>query len=149
MTTMIKSQYKTKQREELVAFLQSVPGHHFTVQDVCEHFRSIEQPIGTTTVYRHLERMVSEGLVSKYTIAGNNSACFEYTGNQSASAAPSCFHCKCEQCGKLIHMHCDELAAISGHLMEHHSFLLDPKRTVFYGVCEECRQAETTSQEDS
>ena len=40
--------------------------------------------------------------------------------------------------GKHIHLHCEELAMIQGHLMEHHQFLLNPMRTVFYGVCEQC-----------
>ena len=46
--------------------------------------------------------------------------------------------CKCEKCGKLTHMHCEELEGIGEHLYEHHGFVLNPLRTVFYGVCEDC-----------
>ncbi len=35
-------------------------------------------------------------------------------------------------------MHCDELEQIQGHLYEEHHFKLNPLRTVFYGICEEC-----------
>lgn len=52
------------------------------------------------------------------------------------------YHCKCEKCGKLIHLHCHEVEELSQHMMEHHSFELNAMRTVFYGVCSECRQKE-------
>ena len=48
-------------------------------------------------------------------------------------------HCKCEKCGKLIHLHCDEVESLKKHMMEHHSFEMDSLRTVFYGICNECR----------
>lgn len=35
-------------------------------------------------------------------------------------------------------MHCEELEEIHAHLLERHSFRLNPMRTVFYGVCGEC-----------
>ena len=67
------------------------------------------------------------------------SACFEYVGQDSHAPGEACFHLKCEKCGKLLHLHCEELDHIGGHLFEEHGFKLDPLRTVFYGVCEECR----------
>jgi Fur family ferric uptake transcriptional regulator len=98
-------------------------------------------PIGTATVYRQLERMVDEGLVQKYTIDANTPACFEYVGADS-HAGEACFHCKCEKCGRLIHLHCEELQGLSEHIREHHGFRINPMRTVFYGLCDACREAE-------
>lgn len=133
-----RSQYKTKQREALFSYFASIPGRHFTVNDVCAYFRAQGCPIGMTTVYRQLDRMVDEGLVNKYIIDANTPACFEYIGEASHCTEETCFHCKCEKCGTLIHLHCEELEGISAHLMEHHRFVLDPLRTVFYGICEKC-----------
>ena len=133
-----KPKYKTKQREELLSYLQSVPGIHFTVNDVCEYFKKKGGNIGQTTVYRQLERMVNEGIVNKYIIDGNSPACFEFVGETAHSGEEVCFHCKCEKCGKLIHLHCEELAEIRNHLLGRHGFVLNPMRTVFYGVCDSC-----------
>lgn len=133
-----KTSYKTRQKEELALFLESFEGEHVTVQDICDHFRSIGSPIGMTTVYRHLERMVEEGTVNKYIIDSNTPACFEYVRPEEHSHKGTCFHCKCEKCGKLIHLHCEDLDGFKDHLMEHHSFQLDPRRTVFYGICGKC-----------
>lgn len=136
-----KSAYKTKQRDTLLAYLKTVAGKHITVNDICTHFSSRGERIGQTTVYRHLEKMVDEGVVSKYVIDAGAPACFEYVAPEDHCEHEVCFHCKCEKCGKLIHMHCEELEEIQSHLLEHHSFSLNPMRTVFYGVCEECRKA--------
>ena len=136
----IKSKYRTKQRDRLVSYLETVRGQHITVSDVCGDFRDQGSSIGQSTVYRQLEGMVDEGLVNKYIIDANSPACFEYVGEsgQQEQKQETCFHCKCEKCGKLIHLHCEELCGISLHLKEHHQFLLNPMRTVFYGICESC-----------
>ena len=131
---MNKTGYKTKQKQELLEYLKSCGGDHITANDVCEHFKECGSPIGLTTVYRHLERMVDDGVVSKYIIDANTPACFEYVRPEEHSHKGTCFHCKCEKCGRLIHLHCEELDGFKTHLSEHHRLQIDPKRTVFYGI---------------
>ncbi len=133
-----RSKYKTKQRKVLLDYFETFPGVHVTAGDICEYFRSCKTPIGQSTVYRNLERMVEEGIIKKYIIDSNSPACFEYVEPGSHMDAETCFHCKCEKCGKLIHLECEEIAAFKSHLTEEHRFRLDPVRTVFYGLCDEC-----------
>ncbi len=134
-----KGRYKTKHHEELIQYLQTIPGKHITAGDVCAHFRDEGKSMGTATVYRQLEKLVDEGVVNKYILDENSSACFEYVGAEK-HCAESCFHCKCEKCGVLIHLECHELNAIGKHLMANHGFALDPFRTVFYGICQDCQK---------
>ncbi|MBQ9890389.1 MAG: transcriptional repressor [Firmicutes bacterium] len=134
-----RANYRTKQREMLIGYLKTVPGVHITASDVCEYFRTHGAPISQATVYRQLEKLVGEGVLNKYIIDAGSPACFEYVSADSHSGGEVCFHCKCEKCGKLIHMHCEELEEIQAHLSAEHHFKLDPMRTVFYGLCEECR----------
>jgi Na/Pi-cotransporter len=93
--------------------------------------------IGTTTVYRQLERLVDEGCVKKYFMDGSSAAYFEYVDHADCGHE-ACFHCKCSKCGKLIHLHCHEMEAIQTHIFAHHGFQLDSVKTVLYGVCESC-----------
>ena len=130
--------YKTRQREELLSYLRNVPGEHVTANDVCAHLKERGSSMGLATVYRQLESLVDEGLVSKYFIDTNSPACFAYIGSESHEDQENCFHCKCEKCGKLIHMRCEELEGIQKHLLEMHNFTLNPMRSVFYGICEDC-----------
>jgi Fur family transcriptional regulator, ferric uptake regulator len=139
---LAKAPYKTKQMTELLTYLKSVQGNHITVSDISSYFQKKGIAVGTTTIYRHLEKMVQEGVVAKYVVDGTTSACFEYTGKQDKEKKIVCYHCKCEKCGKLIHLQCNEVEILKQHMMEHHSFEMDPLRTVFYGICSECRKAE-------
>lgn len=135
----MKAKYKTRQREELLAFLASTPGRHFTAADICNHFKEVDIPIGTTTVYRQMEKFVDQGIVKKYIIDGNSPACFEYIGDGQSGDQDRSFHCKCGKCGDVIHLRCRELSAVvEDHLKEHHGFDVDLARTVFYGLCENC-----------
>lgn len=133
-----KGQYNTKQRDELRAFLESVPGQHISAGDVCEYFKTIGRPIGMATIYRQLEKMVDEGIITKYSIDANTPACFEYLGEHLQNG--TCYHCKCQVCGKLIHLQCQELPELQKHILEHHGFAIDPVRTVFFGVCQACAE---------
>lgn len=135
---MEKTQYKTKQKEELLEYLKTVPGEHVTVNDVCLYFSRTGRNIGTTTVYRQLEKMVDEGIVNKYVLDPNTPACFEYINREEHCHEHRCYHCKCVKCGKLLHLHCDEIESTEDHIREHHGFRIDPQRTVFYGLCSEC-----------
>ena len=137
-----KMQYVTQQRKDLLEYFQTMEGQHVTAADVVDCFHRNGKKIGITTVYRQLEKMVDEGIVRKYIIDANSPACFEYVGEDDVCQDPVCFHCKCEKCGKLIHLHCDELKGIAEHLQKHHRFALNAMRTVFYGVCEDCMAAD-------
>ena len=132
----MKSVYNTHQRQELLSYLQDRAGEHVTAADICAYFKSCGKPIGTATVYRQLDKLIEEHLVNKYIIDEGSCACFEYVDPEAHHT--SCFHCKCTCCGRLIHLECDELEMLQKHLSAHHHFQLDPYRTVFYGLCEDC-----------
>lgn len=137
-----KAQYKTRQMTELLTFLKSVQGSHVTVRDICGHFQSVGIAVGTTTIYRNLEKMVKEGLVAKYVVEGTSSACFEYIGTLEGCERSVCYHCKCEKCGKLMHLQCNEVGSLRQHLLEYHDFEMNSLRTVFYGICGECKKSD-------
>ena len=99
------------------------------------------------TVFILGKKMVEQGLVAKYNVDGTSSACFEYLGAEEHCHKMSCFHCKCEKCGKLIHLHCEDVVKLEQHLMDSHGFRMDSCRTVFYGICEECRGLEDDKKE--
>ena len=62
---MGKLQYRTKQMTELLTFLESVKGRHVTVNEICDALAQKGIAIGTTTVYRHLERLVPGDVVHR------------------------------------------------------------------------------------
>lgn len=131
--------YKTRQGEIILHFLQSKIGTHVKAADIKEHFIRENISIGLTTIYRHLARLENEGRVHKYILDNSGSACFEYI-DQGEACKEVCFHLKCEECEKLIHFDCEMLKDIDRHMFEEHQFYLNPKKTVYYGCCKDCKE---------
>lgn len=147
--TTVKAKYKTRQSEKIREFLKANPRKHFTAYDVCDYFKEKGEAIGTTTVYRQLDALVKEGTIKKYVFEENSSACFEYVEEHDAEHHCTCYHLKCTECGKLIHLNCEEIGMFERHIAEHHGFKIDSVRTVFYGLCADCAgHAEHTEKED-
>ena len=130
--------YKTKHKEELLSYLESIPGKHVTAGEICSCMKEGGSSIGTATVYRQLEKLVAEGLLNKYVVDEGSSACYEFVPEHDHVCKDHCYHLKCESCGKLIHMECDEVKGLMDHIKAHHGFIVNSRRTVFYGLCEAC-----------
>lgn len=138
-----RGNYRSKHYDELVAWFSTIPGRHVTVQEIHTHFLEQGTNIGMTTLYRLLSRLTDEGLVAKYTIDLASPACYEFIDHDPQHEDISNYHCKCEVCGKLIHLHCGEIDELQQHLLKEHHFSLNPKRTVMYGICEDCLRSQS------
>ncbi len=128
--------YNTKQKKAIVQYVESMKNEHFTVESLCERLSQNDITVGRTTVYRCLEKLSADGVLRKYSAAAGESVCYQYV--DEAKHCHEHFHLKCEKCGSLIHMECDELESIAEHIKSHHGFCLNPLKTVIYGVCEGC-----------
>lgn len=136
-----KPKYRTKQRAQIIEYLETTRGQHLTAKAVSAALDEAGLGIGAATVYRQLDRLVDEGLMRKYYIGEGEAACYEYVGEHAECAHEHCFHCLCTSCGRLVHVECHDLAQLGEHLQDHHGFSIDPMRTVFYGLCEDCQGA--------
>ena len=139
---MIRNSYRTRQQELLISYLKETCGKHFTAEDVKNHFEEKQVSLGTATIYRQLEKLVGDGILLKYFVDEHSAACFEYISEDGRAEEEQHFHLKCEKCGSLIHLECNELNEIKKHLFEDHGFELNPFRTVLYGTCANCREKE-------
>ena len=133
--------YKTKQREYILAFLQNSEGRHITVAELVRHLQDNATPVGTATVYRTLEQLVEEGMVRKYVLDGKSSACYQFLSDEPHLCQEH-FHLKCLSCGTLFHVQCTFLDEMQAHIAAHHHFQIDHTKTVLYGYCEQCQNAQ-------
>ena len=134
-----RAKYSTKQKEILLDFFKQNPGVHLSAGDVIEHMKKEGATIGQATIYRNLESLVNDGIIAKFKIDDDAPACFEYISpDEHMGDEEDCYHCKCQKCGKIIHVSCEDVKALQEHFMEEHGFRIDLKRTVFYGLCSDC-----------
>jgi Fur family ferric uptake transcriptional regulator len=139
--------YSTKQSQAILTYIASLGGSHVTVGQIAGYFESIGFPIGLTTVYRHLDKLVRSGRVRRYIMEGISGSCYQYEyvddGGDNVRArvhgeSAGHFHLKCEGCGVLLHSRCEVLSGIPKRVYEEHAFRIDASKTVFYGKCADC-----------
>lgn len=127
--------YNTKQQEIILSCLKQSHGEHMTADDIYLCLKENGNPVGKTTVYRHLEKLTEQGVIRRFTIGDSSSACYQYAGD---SKCCDHYHLKCSSCGKLIHIECEFLDELAKHIYDDHKFILDGSKTVLYGLCEDC-----------
>lgn len=133
---MKQTNYKTKQKTAILQCVEKMGDKHFTIDIICKKLSSKGEGAGRTTVYRYLETLTEEGILRKFVMPQGESSCYQYVGQQAECHEH--FHLKCEKCGSLIHMQCEEMNSIAEHIKSHHGFALNPLKTVIYGICEDC-----------
>ena len=130
--------YKTRQKEAVLEFLAASKGTPVTAAHIAESLRNEQISISRPTVYRQLERLVSEGRVRKYSFGGTSASSFRYVGTDDSEQ--DLYHLKCEICDRVFDLKCDEVEQVSRHISEAHAFVVDESKTIFYGKCKTCRQ---------
>ena len=129
--------YMTRQQQAVLKCIESCPGGRATAMDLMQMLRQEGQTVGLSTVYRQLEKLVAQGKVHK--LLTEEGACYQYFDK---TVHRDCFLLQCEGCGAIFHMDCSHLGELYGHLLESHGFAINPRRTMFYGLCGKCREAE-------
>lgn len=134
----MNSTYNTRQKKTIEGFLKENTDKQFTYEEISDALRQMGTPVGKTTVYRYVEKLVCEGKVRKITGGTSKSAQFQYI--DEGMDCNSHMHLKCLKCGEFIHLGCDFLSDVNSHIYEHHRFRVDNSRTVLYGLCEKCAE---------
>ena len=130
------AEYKTKQRQQVVACLKQNKDKHMTVEMLIKYLSEDGAAVGRATIYRTLDKLCKEGVIRRYELSVDNSACYQYIDETTDCGEH--FHLKCENCGELIHLDCDHIRSLSEHIEKEHSFRVNNSKTVLYGLCEKC-----------
>ena len=130
--------YMTRQQQAVLSCVEDCPAG-CTATQLTELLHSRGETVGLTTVYRQLEKLVQQGLVHK--VVTQEGARYQFC--RSHGAGEACLLIQCEKCGRMEHVACRELQQLYRHLQQEHQFRIDPRRTVFYGLCRRCSGEET------
>ena len=125
--------YHTKQQQAILDCLARRGGAVLSAAALSEELRGQGSPVGLATIYRQLERLEKQGLVHK--LVTDEGACWQYC---DCHAHRDCILLKCEVCGAIQHMDCGHLGELYQHVLQRHHFRINPRRTLFYGLCDRC-----------
>lgn len=133
------AEYETKQRRILLDYLNQHPDQGFSVEELYEGLCAAhtDEPVpGKSTLYRLIARLVSDGLVKRFT--GEHGRQFAYQ-LVACDACDSHLHLKCTACGNLYHMDHAVSEQIMSEVLQRSEFSLDEKETVLFGICKGCK----------
>jgi len=128
--------YKTKQKNFVLDCLKKHENESLTAEKIMEYLKDENISVGMATVYRHLGKLTEDGMIRKLPVSENESATYRYFDKKRG--CESHFHLLCNNCGKLIHLECENLTSVYSHILSDHNFKVDTVKTVFYGICEDC-----------
>ena len=125
--------YMTRQQKAVLSCIETF-GSGASAAELAALLQAQGESVGLTTVYRQLEKLHEQGLVHK--IVTDNGTRYQFC--RCHHNGRDCFLIKCEQCGCVEHIDCTHLSELYGHLAEEHHFRINPRRTLFYGLCQSC-----------
>lgn len=128
---MVKRNYRTEQRKELLNYLIDNSDKFISAEEIDKHLKKQKINVSLTTVYRFLNSLEKEG---KLRIElKDHTKYYQYILEECDSH----YHLKCKKCGEIIHFSCKELEDIKMHILKDHKFKMDSTSTI-YGICEKC-----------
>ena len=132
----MKLTYNTKQKNAILECLAGRQAQSLTVDGVLELLAARGVQIGRSTVYRRLEELCREGVISRFTPEEGKSVTYRFIGNDCGDDCH--FHLICTECGAVSHTHCHELESLFAHMANEHGFKINEKKTMLYGICQKC-----------
>lgn len=137
---MRASGYTTKLYSMILEFFTNNHEKALTAGDVFSYVHSQNEKINRATVYRNLDKLISEGKILKYVTDDGKMA--SYILRDETHKCGEHFHLQCSECGKVIHLDCGYVDDFIKHISEEHGFDLRCSSSIIFGKCRECSKKE-------
>lgn len=135
----MKRIYQTKQRKQLIEFLES--HREYTIAQIVDQFTEQGGP-AKSSIYRLMKQLVEEGVVKRYVKGTSREFVYELVNGENCVHH---FHLKCMVCGKLEHLS----EFVSGEtwdaVFKEAGFSVDKEKTLMFGMCKDCQTVELRS----
>ena len=126
----------TSQRRVIAEAFFELPGHH-SLEEFYQYILGRDPGIGQTTVYRTLKLLCDAGLATEIHFSDG------ITRSEVARPDSHHDHIVCLSCGKIVEI-CDQrIEKLQRELAEKHGFSLNGHVHNLYGLCADCRAAES------
>lgn len=133
--------YNTKQKKLVLDIIKKNPDKQFSCDEITFLLMQQGTPVGKTTVYRQLEKLVSDGKLKKLNAPNSKSFIYQYLDEESN--CDKHMHLRCSVCGKYEHLGCDFMSRVNEHILMHHDFRVDNSNTEIVGICGNCAAERT------
>ena len=120
----------TLPRLKILELLENADRHHMSAEDVYKALIEQGEDVGLATVYRVLTQFEQAGIVERHNFE-NNLSVFELAKDEHHD------HLVCDQCGKIIEFHNEEIEKLQEKVAKELGFTLSGHSLVMYGICDD------------
>ncbi len=124
--------YRLTPQREMVVEAIAHAGRHMTAEEVFAAVQERSQAINITTVYRTLELLFAEGMVSRIVLGDGR---LVYATIRHGPHV----HAVCRKCGRVIEGDESLLTALGEQLRERYGFAADLQHLSVPGLCRDCQ----------
>ncbi len=126
----------TKQRKVILEELRKVTSHP-TAGDLCDMVRRRLPKISLGTVYRNLDILSRQGIITKLDVAGQE---MRFDGNVEQH-----YHLRCRGCGRVDDLFMDPLPGLDEAAEKMSQYQVFGHSLEFVGICPECAGKKTAT----
>lgn len=125
--------YNTRQKE-IIEQAVSKKKRDFSAKELYLELVKAGEDVSQTTIYRVVENMAEKGQLKK-TLGPDSAVRYQYL--KSCNHFGHCY-LKCNQCGRLKHIDCEDVSDLAAHINTEHKFKIDESNIVINGTCRSC-----------
>lgn len=126
----------TTQRRVILDVILENQGNHLSPEEIYDKVRSEYPEIGLATVYRTLQILEQQNIISKLNF---NDGCSRYEINSNTGDHHH-HHLICMKCGKVIEVKLDLLENLEMEIEKEGKFKIVDHNVKFFGYCSECQK---------
>lgn len=134
---MVKS-YQTKSRKELLAYCERMGNRRFCAKDIFDYLKEQNISMNSATVYRNLDKLVSDKILLRTKSSQEDSCYYQYAGENSHCHEH--LHLQCKKCGRIIHFEDSVMDKLNSFIQKELKMALIPSESLLIGLCDECRK---------
>lgn len=120
----------TKQKEIILDIMRKKENQvHPTMSEIIAMVLEEDKNIGTATIYRNVNKLVSEGIITK--VITNEGSRYDWKRNLHG-------HFVCTKCGKITDIYDKNYQEMINKIESEYQVKINNTNLLFEGICEEC-----------
>ncbi len=133
----MKSTYKTKAREVIMAYLKEHPEQRLTAREIYEAVCDQDVEVNRTTVYRNLDRLCETGELMRFKEPNQDAWYYQYSADHDHCDRH--MHAQCSSCGQIFHLDKPFVESFGAGMLKEYGLDIDPAGTIILGKCSKCK----------
>lgn len=137
IATMLQKSYHTKTSDLISQFISQKQEKGFTASELSDFLKSHKVEVNKTTVYRNLDKLTENGLLTKHKSMISDG--YFYQTTKEEHHCEEHIHFQCCKCGSVIHLADEKTSEYLRSISNELGFKIDLSLSSLNGICQKCK----------